>query len=173
MQPQIERRSHAQRVPMDQGIVEVSFVEYGETAPADAVNIAEGGLSLRASILPENTPVNPSPWYAFRLWAEQEQDVRLVLDYTHARHRYFPKVSQDGKTWEALDSSRFSMPDKEDALLALRLSPDTLWLAAQAPASARQVGQWCARQRLHPAVQWDTIGRSRLGRALWMLDLYL
>ncbi|MCA9535625.1 MAG: PilZ domain-containing protein [Myxococcales bacterium] len=53
MQPQIERRSHAQRVPMDQGIVEVSFVEYGETAPADAVNIAEGGLSLRASILPE------------------------------------------------------------------------------------------------------------------------
>jgi hypothetical protein len=53
MQPQIERRSHAQRVPMDQGVVEVSFLEYGETAPADAVNIAEGGLSLRASILPE------------------------------------------------------------------------------------------------------------------------
>lgn len=53
MQPQIERRSHAQRVPMDQGVVEVSFLEYGETAPADAVNIAEGGISLRASILPE------------------------------------------------------------------------------------------------------------------------
>src|SRR5690606_25130730 len=42
-----------QRVPMDQGVVEVSFLEYGETAPADAVNIAEGGLSLRASILPD------------------------------------------------------------------------------------------------------------------------
>jgi hypothetical protein len=53
MQSQIERRAHAQRVPMDQGVVQVSFVEYGETAPADAVNIAEGGLSLRASILPE------------------------------------------------------------------------------------------------------------------------
>ena len=53
MQAQIERRAHAQRVPMDHGVVEVSFVEYGETAPADAVNIAEGGLSLRASILPE------------------------------------------------------------------------------------------------------------------------
>lgn len=131
----------------------------------------EDDSTFRASILPENTPVNPSPWYAFRLWAEQEQDIRLVLDYTHARHRYFPKVSRDGKTWEALDSSRFSMLDTEDALLALRLSPDTLWLAAQAPAGARQVGQWCARQSLHPAVQWETIGRSRLGRALWMLDI--
>ncbi len=53
MQAQIERRSHAQRVPMDREVVEVSFVEYGESAPADAVNIAEGGLSLRASILPD------------------------------------------------------------------------------------------------------------------------
>lgn len=131
----------------------------------------EDDSTFHAVILPENTPINPSPWYAFRLWAEEERDVRLILDYEHAKHRYFPKVSRDGATWEAIDSSRFSMLDKEDAVLSLRLSPDTLWLAAQDPAGSQEVSQWCAEKSLHPAVEWETAGQSRLGRPLWMLDI--
>ncbi len=131
----------------------------------------EDDSTFRATILPENKPINKSPWYAFRLWADEERDIRLILDYDYAKHRYFPKISRDGQNWAALDSSRFAMLDEEDALLRLSLSPDTLWLAAQAPAGTQEVEEWCDRQSLHPAVQWETIGESKLGRALWMLDI--
>lgn len=131
----------------------------------------EDDTTFRAIILPENSPINPSPWYAFRLWAEEERDIRLVLDYGGAKHRYFPDISWDGENWEDLDSSRFSMVDEEDALLQLHLSNDTLWLAAQAPVSSQNVSQWCAEQSLHPAVKWKTIGQSKLGSDLWMLDI--
>ena len=53
MQASIERRSHAERVPMDPRVVEITFLDYDETTEADAINLAEGGISLRASLLPD------------------------------------------------------------------------------------------------------------------------
>ena len=30
-------------------------------------------------VLPENNPINPSPWYAFKLWSNKSQTVHLQL----------------------------------------------------------------------------------------------
>ena len=49
----LERRSHTARVPMDPDVVQVTFLDWGETTEASAINLAEGGLSLRASLLPD------------------------------------------------------------------------------------------------------------------------
>jgi hypothetical protein len=46
--------------------------------------------SYQVTIVPENTPINPSPWYAFKLWAEEEREVEVVLHYADAKHRYHP-----------------------------------------------------------------------------------
>lgn len=127
--------------------------------------------TFRAVILPENKPVNKSPWYAFKLWAPQNRSIRLILDYDYADHRYFPKISHNGKDWAPLDSARFSMHTKQDAILRLDLGPDTLWLAAQPVVSSGDVANWCITQSKHPDVRQEIFGKSRLGRPLRMLDI--
>lgn len=127
--------------------------------------------TFRAVILPENKPVNKSPWYAFKLWAPKNRSILLILDYEYADHRYFPKISHNGKDWAPLDSARFSMRTKQDALLRLDLGPDTLWLAAQPIVSSADVASWCVTQTHHPDVRQEIFGKSRLGRPLRMLDI--
>ena len=127
--------------------------------------------TYRAVILPENKPVNKSPWYAFKIWSAKKRSIRLILDYDYGDHRYFPKISQNGKDWASLDSARFSMYDKQDALLLLDLGPDTLWLAAQPVVASGDVADWCVRQCQHPDVRQEIFGKSRLGRPLRMLEV--
>lgn len=59
--------------------------------------VIEGPRAFALLIAPEHAPpINPSPWYAFRYTAELGEPVRVRLDYLHARHRYSPKLVQDG-----------------------------------------------------------------------------
>ncbi|MEM6772809.1 MAG: M14-type cytosolic carboxypeptidase, partial [Bacteroidota bacterium] len=58
-------------------------------------------------IEPENTPINPSPWYAFRIQAERDKRFTVHLTYDdNANHRYFPKVSADRKNWVPVDTTK-------------------------------------------------------------------
>ena len=41
---------------------------------------------LTISVVPENEPINSSPWYAFRLLANATTDVPIVLDYGNYKH---------------------------------------------------------------------------------------
>ncbi len=43
-------------------------------------------------IEPENYPINNSPWYAFKIWADEPFAINLRLAYKQGRHRYLPKV---------------------------------------------------------------------------------
>jgi len=37
----------------------------------------EGENLYKAEILPENEPINPSPWYAMELWSDTPQTIQL------------------------------------------------------------------------------------------------
>ncbi len=127
--------------------------------------------TFRAVIAPENEPINPSPWYAFKIWSDEERNVDLILDYVNAKHRYDPKVSYNGWEWTALDSSFFSIDENEDFSLKIPLSSDTLWIAAQAPVSSLDVADQCGSWAEHPDVNWISYGKSKLGRDLSMLTI--
>jgi len=58
-----------------------------------------------AVIIPENAPINNSAWYSFKIWAGDEQTIKLNLDYIDGYHRYRPKVSSDGINWSLLDTN--------------------------------------------------------------------
>lgn len=132
----------------------------------------DGQGHFKAAIAPENTPINHSPYYAFKIWADAPQEITLELDYTYARHRYWPKLSPDGESWTALDSSRFELAaDTVNAFLRLPVGPDTLWVAAQEIANSGHVRQWCEAQALHPDVKMSIIGQSKMGRDLPHLDI--
>ena len=127
--------------------------------------------TFQATILPENFPINPSPWYAFKLWATEDQTINLILHYENGHHRYQPTISRDGNNWEKLDSNLVSKKDSADALLKLNIGPDTLWLAAQEIANSSHVKKWCEKQARHVSTNFSTIGKSKLGRDLFLLDI--
>ncbi|MEO1259749.1 MAG: M14 family metallopeptidase [Bacteroidota bacterium] len=127
--------------------------------------------TFQATIAPENFPINPSPWYAFKLWAAEDRLINLVLHYENGAHRYHPTVSFDGINWEKLDSNFVAKKDSTDAILNLNIGADTLWLAAQEIANSAHTKKWCETLAAHPSTNFKTIGKSKLGRDLYFLDI--
>jgi hypothetical protein len=126
---------------------------------------------LTALISPENAPVNMSPWYAFKIWAETECEIYLRLTYPdHAGHRYLPKLSPDGLIWDPLDSTRYQIGEirageeseiPRDITMKLSIGPDTLWIAAQELITSAHVETWIEELETKPYVIRTTIGRSQ------------
>ena len=136
----------------------------------EVTQTGEGAFTLR--ILPENSPINNSAWYAFQVWADTTTPVTLTLSYQAGRHRYHPKISADGKNWKALDEAAFH-PDStaQSATLNLNAGRDTLWVAAQEMITSSRFAQWFTSMNERPSVHWDTLGYSREGRPLHLLTI--
>ncbi|MFP4090529.1 MAG: M14 family metallopeptidase [Cyclobacteriaceae bacterium] len=138
--------------------------------------------TLIAWITPENTPINPSPWYAFKIWSAQPREIYVKLTYQDARHRYYPKLSQDGRHWTALDSARYEEFNKGEAdfgvgslpeyvRLRLPVGPDTLWVAGQELQTSTQVYAWMDSLATRPFITTEIFGKTRLGRPMLALTL--
>lgn len=123
--------------------------------------------TLSALILPENFPINMSPWYSFKIWSNTPKTVYIKLNYKHGRERYYPKLSHDGKKWEALDSIDFlsSMKDST-AFFRVHINKDPLWVSAQELMTSKWVYNWVDRLTKKPYVQKQLIGYSTLGKPL-------
>ena len=125
-------------------------------------------------ITPENTPINMSPWYAFKIWSEDEQDIYLKLTYAEgASHRYYPKLSQDGLNWQILDSAKYEetmkvINEEEEvpinATMQLSIGPDTLWISAQELITSSKIDQWTNQLTSKPFISKTSIGESHKGK---------
>ena len=131
-------------------------------------------------ITPENSPINMSPWYAFKLWSENPRDIYVKLCYPEdAGHRYHPKVSPDGINWLALDSASFQVtmkiledePAFKDLTMKLSVGPDTMWISAQELITSAYVDKWMSGLESRSYVQRDTIGLSHEGRPVSLLRI--
>lgn len=143
--------------------------------PAARLNslVQNNDSTYTASIWPENYPINPSPWYAFKLWSKTERDVYINLAYSNgAKHRYAPKLSTDGENWKLLDSTLVQIGvDSTSARLKLHVGKDTLWVAAQEIQDHRRVGEWVKKMAQSPFVTQKSAGKSAQGRDLYHLNL--
>lgn len=125
-------------------------------------------------IEPENVPINPSPWYAFRIKAERDKRFTVHLTYgDNANHRYFPKVSSDRKSWTPVDRSKVlrNINGKEAYVLLDMKAGETLFLAGQEVINSADVLSWAQGLSQHPCLSLQTVGQSKLGRDLLRLDL--
>ena len=130
------------------------------------------GDTIQVTIEAENQPINPSPYYAFKIWSDKTQEILLELNYPKGRHRYLPKISKDGQKWAPIHSSRFRLAaDSVNAYLTLSLSEDTLWIAAQELHTSADVKAWCMEKAVHPDVRFTTVGKSKLERDLLHLEV--
>lgn len=139
--------------------------------------ILSGDTLINVLITSENTPINPSPWYAFKVWSNEERNIRLRLSYQeNAMHRYPPKISTDGINWQAIPEEKYQLAKVEtasngralaqEAYLDLKIGKDTLWIAAQELNTSKHVWQWVEGLAQKPHIEAFTLGKSRQGRPI-------
>lgn len=143
--------------------------------------ILSGDTLITALVTSENTPINPSPWYAFKLWSKEQRAIQLKLTYqSGAFHRYHPKISSDGLNWERLDEKKLklgpvdttrSRPLAQEVTLSLSIGPDTLWVAAQELKTTSHNASWIDGLVDKRYVTSMEIGKSREGRSIQALKV--
>ncbi len=82
------------------------------------------------TITAESRPINSSPWYAFKVWSARSRNLYLKLTYPDDKHRYAPKVSKDGLSWQNIETI-VTNKEKTEATFKLFISSDTMLVAAQ------------------------------------------
>ncbi len=131
-------------------------------------------------ITSENSPINPSAWYGFKIWSETEKELYVKLTYNeNAFHRYFPKLSKDGATWKALDSLKYRAVKKmwnerelaESITMQLAVNPDTLWISAQELITSSVVDRWTNELLSNSFVSKSIIGESNEGRPVNLIKI--
>lgn len=131
-----------------------------------------------AIIAAENYPINPSPWYAFKVTSQNPKQIWVHLTYLNAKHRYFPKISRDGKTWQVVDSTDCKLvkgPESknqsfqenalsESAYVRINVDAKTTWIAAQELMTSPIVKAWSKDILKNKFVSSTIIGKSTQNR---------
>lgn len=124
-------------------------------------------------ILPENEPINHSPWYSFQVHADTATSVYIELEYGDYRHRYHPKISRDGKTWVVANTALF-VYNYDSTSLTFPLSVDQykVWISAQELFTSTDLTDWSSEMSQSAFVNHSVVGKSERGRDLQVLDVY-
>jgi hypothetical protein len=128
----------------------------------------------RVKIEPENTPINSSPWYAFRIKSERDKNFTVHLTYGNgANHRYYPKISRDRRSWVAVDTSKvIRNVNGFELYVSLEMKAgETLYLAGQEVINSSDVKAWAEGLAQHPNLSLSVAGQSKLGRDIYRMDL--
>lgn len=128
--------------------------------------------TFRVTILPENEPLNESPHYAFLLKSDEERDIELELYYGDYKHRYYPKLSYDKKTWTAIDSMSFdTLKAGNVATLKLKLDSRPLYVAAEEIRDSEHTKTWMQKLADKYKLKLKTVGKSKLDRDMLFMDI--
>ena len=129
--------------------------------------------TIKVLIHPENKPINPSPYYAFKLWSTNPQDIYVAFEYPEkVKHRYHPKIQDETEKWKQIDTNQFY---RIDSLFAVKVSLDQKpkILAAQELANSKDVKEWYTDLgKMKNFIHIKKYGTSKLGRDLNLLDIY-
>jgi len=125
----------------------------------------DGGYRLH--VAPETHPVNPSPWYGFRIRSDAARVVDLRFSYAHGyRHRYLPKLSRDGRDWREASAGEYSLDEAGNARLRLQVEPGELRVFAQPPVLPDGMQAWAAQVAALVDARQYSFGNSAQGRPL-------
>ena len=133
----------------------------------------ENDSTFLAYIEPENTPINNSGYYSFKIWSKQEKNIYIKFKYPKGyKHRYIPKLKKNNTNWSSIDSS---LVYKKDTLVSIKLfvSKDTTWVSAQEIVTSKDTENWYKDVVNNKSyVHVKSAGKSIQGRNLPVLDIY-
>lgn len=125
-----------------------------------------GRFEYKLIIKPENTPINPSAWYAFKVHAAVPQQISVTLTYENGKHRYQPKMSRDGKHWQFLAHTT----KDETASFDLFVSQQTIWVSAQEILNVEYYDNWLSQLEQTTGFKRYELGKSTQERPIWALE---
>lgn len=112
---------------------------------------------------PEDQPINPSPWYAFKVASATPQTVSFeILALEQGRARYNPKVSSDRENWRELQHSK----GDHSIHFELTVGPEPKWVTGQELFDNDDYIAWLDALAAKHDVESFTLGYSAQGREL-------
>jgi hypothetical protein len=144
--------------------------------------VADGDDHYTVLITAENEPINPSPWYAFKVWTTEPRNVTVQLVYQDSRSRYYPKISRDGIQFQPLDSASYTEIGPGEGDFGINAAPESVemtlsiddqptWVTAQELWTSGRVANWISALDQKGNVSQSIIGASREGRPMRMLTI--
>lgn len=135
-----------------------------------------------AVISAENVPINPSPWYAFKVWSKSPRTITIHMTYENTRSRYYPKISEDGSTWRPLDTARYEPLNMGEGAFGMGAQPESIkitldifdepvWIAAQELNNSGHVYRWIDELCEHKDAQQAKLGVSKEGREMRVVTI--
>jgi len=124
-------------------------------------------------INPENSPINQSPYYAFKAWSRTSKFFYFEFQYPSGfKHRYIPKLKIDNR-WNRIDTLNIF---KKDSIITIKvkLNKNPILIAAQEIHNSTNVKEWYTSltKNKENYVRTKSVGKSVLGRNLPVLDIY-
>jgi hypothetical protein len=131
---------------------------------------ADGGFELE--IFPEDEPpINPSPWYGFRISGRAGDEASIRMTFPDAYARYWPKISRDGNNWQALDESRVSIDEEREWMeLNIELEQAQLWIAGQELLTRQYYDEWLHELEVHADINTRLLGQSVQNRPIYLAE---
>jgi len=121
--------------------------------------------SYLLTIKPENYPINNSPWYAFKVTSTKEQTINVAIEYIQGKHRYKPKVSNNGKNW----TPHRHKVSKGKLKFKLDVSNKPVWVSAQEIIDNQFYLRWLKRLSKNHENKIYELGKSTEQRAIYQL----
>lgn len=122
---------------------------------------------LTLTLQPEDTPINDSAWYSFKLSSEQVKHLKVSIKVKHGTNRYLPKVSHDGQHWQALAHTK----TPEVLNFTLTLSKQPIWLSGQELITNADYAEWEQKLAKRPIVKRYKLGNSVQGRPIHAMEI--
>jgi predicted deacylase len=152
-----------------------SFEEEGGSVAIDnefsgaRVNACErvGPLDYKIVSSPENLPINPSPWFAFRVTSAVEREITVRIVITASKSRPRPHVSRDGGPFERVATKDWEGGEgAKECVLRVRVGPAPTIVASNHLIGVAEIEAWTDMMAKRLSVEPREIGRSMAGRAI-------
>ncbi|WP_019028186.1 M14 family metallopeptidase [Colwellia piezophila] len=117
-------------------------------------------------LVPENTPINSSPWYAFKIQADTNTDIQITMRVRGDEHRYPPKISRDGKTWQL---QTYKLRGKR-LIMKMTATPKPITIAAQEIINNEYYVDWAQQLTEKNAFSHSILGLSTQGRPIYKIE---
>jgi murein tripeptide amidase MpaA len=124
------------------------------------------------SVLPENTPINPSPFYAFKVISNKTKRINLEFDYPNGyNHRYIPKIYFENK-WSIADTLSF-IETNNKSILKVVVGNKSKIISGQELNSSSIVYEWVEEliKDKRDFVSFNKIGKTKLKRPFMVIDI--
>ncbi len=119
------------------------------------------------TLKPENTPINDSAWYAFKLVTKSPQEVEIVMEVEGGEHRYLPKVSIDGDSWSLKE---YKLRQKK-LKMHFAATKHPIWIAGQEIIDNQDYLDWGQALMAQGKVSHEQLGLSTLQRPIMKLEV--